>query len=157
MLIINLAQRKNREPDCNLVPLLYTLGKKRETADWNKLNSLSQAKLMWNFPNLHDTVSCFVYRNIPNKGAGAIARSCLIVLDQCWGSKLSNGGFGLKIGQILGKLWRFRPFFHSFWLSQTMGGTFIRGAPLIGILRYTTVDPLSRVKTKHLGDFLMRV
>ncbi len=46
MLIINLAQRKNREPDCNLVPFLYTLGKESETADWNKLNSLSQAKLM---------------------------------------------------------------------------------------------------------------
>ncbi len=26
------------------------------------------------------------YRNIPNKDAGAMARSCLIVLDQCWRS-----------------------------------------------------------------------
>ena len=79
----------------------------------------------------------YQYRNIPNKGAGAIARSCLIVLDKCWDSKLSNGGFRLKIGQILRKLWQFRPFLSAFhflklWGAPLFGG----GAPLIGILRY---------------------
>ena len=66
-----------------------------------------------------------LYRNIPNKGAGAIARSCLIVLDQCC-SKLSNGGFGLKIGQILRKIWRFRPFLVAFDFLK------LCGAPLLG-------------------------
>ena len=35
---------------------------------------------------------------------GAIARLDMIPLSKSWGSGLSNGGFGLKFGQILKKL-----------------------------------------------------
>ncbi len=44
----------------------------------------------------------FYYRILPNKGA--LARSHPIVWRQSWGSKLSGGGFRLKIGQLSKKL-----------------------------------------------------
>ena len=44
------------------------------------------------------TVICLI------EAPGAIARLNLIPWSKSWGSELSNGGFGLKIGQILRKL-----------------------------------------------------
>ena len=44
------------------------------------------------------TVICLI------EAPGAIARLNLIPWSKNWGSELSNGGFGLKIGQILRKL-----------------------------------------------------
>ena len=45
-----------------------------------------------------NTVICLI------EAPGAIARLNLIPWSKNWGSELSNGGFGLKIGQILRKL-----------------------------------------------------
>ncbi len=44
------------------------------------------------------------YRIIPNKSAGALTSSNLIIQGWIWGSELSNGGFRLKIGKFLREL-----------------------------------------------------
>ena len=57
---------------------------------------------------------------------GVLAMSDLIRWQKCWGFELSNGGLGLKIGQLLRILRQFGHFC-QFWPSPNYRGAFIRG------------------------------
>ncbi len=61
-------------------------------------------------------------------------------------AELSNGGFGLKIGQFLRKPSLFWSLCTVWWVPQTIGAHLLGGAPLIGIsliLRFTMISCLS--------------
>ncbi len=86
---------------------------------------MTSLKMKWSPRGLFFiTVICLI------KAQGAIARSNMISLSKSWGSGLSNGGFGLKIGQLLRKL-------RQFWsLWPVLGPPNHRGASLFGACLY---------------------
>ncbi len=76
------------------------------------------------------TVICLI------RAPGALARSYLINLGESWSSQLSNGSFGLKIGQLLKKLCLFLAIYDSIGFPQSKGAPLLGEVPLIGRLRY---------------------
>ncbi len=74
----------------------------------------------------HTVVICLI------RAPGALARSNLIHWGKSWGSQLSNGGFRLKIRQLLKKLCLFWPIMIAFSSSKLEGAPLLGEAPLIG-------------------------
>ncbi len=79
--------------------------------------------------------SLFKYRILPNKGAGRVSK----VASDIMGIKLSNGGFGLKIGQLLRKLRVFWTFMKELASSKLWGTPLLGRATLIGRIRYIEI------------------
>ncbi len=101
--------------DCTMPRRFFNMGQSM-THNWlcnatYKLHNLNRST--WN------TVICLM------RAPGALARSNLIDLGRSWRSQLSNGGFGLKIGQLLKKLCLFWPFMIELGSSK-LGGALIR-------------------------------
>ena len=112
--------RKNDpiSPDINAMPLeAHPLHWLQHAMNWSNLR----------FRSL--TLICLI------RAPGVLARRDLIVWGKGWDSQLSNGGFGLKIGQLLKKLWRFWPFMIA------LGSSKLKGALLLGEADYATNRP----------------
>ncbi len=81
------------------------------------------------------TVICLI------EALAAIAR----LKGKSWGSKLSNGGFGLKIGQLFANFKQPKAYFSSSgqdWVPLNYEGAFIRGGAFNVQITVGTVDNL---------------
>ena len=89
----------------------------------------------------HSNVLLIWYRILPNKGAGSLSKVTFDIVGESWDSELSNGGFGLKIGQLLRKVCVFWTFMIDMAFPQTMGAPLLGKAPLIGRIWYLLTQP----------------